>query len=690
MKTKFNSTISFKICTIVFLIFFISVSAFSQYLNETKSEKDKRMQWWRNAKFGLFIHWGIYSVPAGEWEGEKNYAEWIREQAHIPLKVYDKFVSEFDPVKYNPEQWVRMAEDAGMKYIVITSKHHDGFCMFDSKYTDFNIMSTPYHKDVLKALADAAHKAGIKICFYYSIMDWHHPDYLPRRSWEKDRPVGNADFDKYFQYMKNQLRELLTNYGEISVLWFDGQWEDWSEKYGKPLYTYVRSLQPNIIINDRIRAGNIGMEGTTNPDNMNGDFQTPEQEIPATGMPGIDWETCMTMNDHWGYNKNDDNWKTTTDLITKLVDIASKGGNFLLNVGPTSEGLFPPKAVDRLKGIGKWMKVNGDAIYGTKASPFKDLSWGKCTQEEINSGTRLYLEVFNWPEDGKLSVPGLLSEPVNAYFLSDPKKSPLETSRFEDAVVINVPSKQPDPVCSVVVLEIKGKPDITIPPAIEAQFDFFTKDLNIKLNSDRENVEIRYTTDGSVPLIDSKLYTGEITIDQTTTISGRCFRDGKPVSAASSKTFGKIEPSPSLNIEGLKNGINYKYYEGTWTVLPEFEKLEPVLKGTSKDFDISPAKVVENFAFEFNGYINIPEDGVYKFYTSSDDGSCLFIDDSLVVNNDQLHSLMEREGYTALAKGFHSIRVTYFQKSGGKELHVSYEGQGIAKQELPDSLLYVK
>ena len=690
MKTKLVTKTNFKSVLIILLLILVTVPAYSQYLNETKNEKDKRMAWWRNAKFGLFLHWGIYSVPAGEWDGKTNYAEWIREEAHISLSVYVKFVKEFNPVKFNAEKWVKMAKDAGMKYIVITSKHHDGFCMFDSKYTDFDIMSTPYHKDVLKALTKAAHKAGIKIGFYYSIMDWHHPDYLPRRSWEKDRPTEGADFNRYVQYMKNQLRELLTNYGEISVLWFDGQWEDWNSTYGKEIYNYVRSLQPNIIINNRIRAGNIGMEGASNPNETDGDFETPEQEIPATGLPGIDWETCMTMNDHWGYNKYDNNWKTTEDLIRKLVDIASKGGNFLLNVGPTPEGLFPPTAVERLKEIGRWMKVNGESIYGTKASPFKNLSWGRCTQKEIKGGTRLFLQVFDWPDDGRLSVPGLLNDPANVYLLADLDKKKLKTSRDEDAVIINLPSKRPDPICSVVVMDIKGKPDVTIPPSIEANFDIFTDSLQVELKSDRDNINIRYTTDGTVPGISSILYTGKITIDNTTKISARCFRNGKPVSAAVSKSFNKVEPALSLNISNLKNGISYKYFEGNWDVLPDFNNLNPTSTGEVKNFDISSAKAKEYFAFEFNGFIDIPKDGVYRFFASSDDGSCLFIDGKLVVNNDELHSLTEKNGYTALSKGIHSIKVTFFQKEGGKELHILYEGPGIEKQVIPDSILFVR
>jgi alpha-L-fucosidase len=281
-------------------------------------------------------------------------------------------------------------------------------------------------------------------------MDWHHPDYTPRRDWEK-RSADGADFDRYVKYMKGQLKELLTSYGPIGVLWFDGQWEGtWNDARGKDLYDYVRGLQPQIIINNRV--GRSGGDWGLNRDQggIVGDYGTPEQTIPAMGMPGVDWETCMTMNDHWGYNRADKNFKTTEDLIRKLSDIASKGGNFLLNIGPTAEGEIPPESVDRLAAIGKWMDVNGDAIHGTTASPFPELKWGRCTQKQTGSGvTRLYLHVFDWPRDGRLVVPGLLNEPAKAWLLSDREQRPLKVERQEDALVIGVSAAAPDPIDSV-------------------------------------------------------------------------------------------------------------------------------------------------------------------------------------------------------------------------------------------------
>ena len=658
--------------------------------------QEARMDWWREARFGMFIHWGLYAVPAGEWKGKTGYGEWIRTSAEIPLEVYDQFVPKFNPERFDAGAWVKMARDAGMKYIVITSKHHDGFCMFDTKQTDYNIMNTPFKRDPMKELAAACKKYGLKLCFYHSIMDWHHPDYLPRRDWEKSRSAKEADFDRYVAYMKAQLKELLTNYGDIGVLWFDGEWEStWNEHYGKEIYHYVKSLQPSILVNNRVGAGRLDMEGLTKEGAFGGDFGTPEQQIPSTGMPGVDWETCMTMNDHWGYNKSDRNFKPAGEIIRMLSDIASKGGNYLLNVGPTAEGLIPPESVERLATIGKWMTMNGESIYGTQASPFKQLDWGRCTQKTSASGTVLYLHVFDWPANGTLELPGVLNIPGNAFILADPAGKPLEAIRKEDAIVISVPSKAPDSVDCVIAITLRGKLDVTSPPEFKTEFDTFIDSLPVSLFSYRENVDILYDSGETEPSVTSEAYAGPVMLRETTTLNARCFRDGMPVSGTASRLFRKVEPlkavSPPPTPDGkehqFREGLRYRYFEGTWDSLPDFDSLKPVKEGAVPDFIFIPRNQDEHFGFEYSGYVIIPETAVYAFFTSSDDGSRLWIDDILVADNDGLHAMQERHGNIPLEKGLHRIRVEFFERTGGDGLEVRVKSQSLPKTILPPSWL---
>jgi len=418
--------------------------------------QDERMEWWRDARFGMFIHWGLYSIPAGTWEGEKvgGIGEWIMQRAPIAVADYEKLAGQFNPVKFDADEWVKIARDAGMKYLVITSKHHDGFCLWDSKVTDYDIMdASPFKRDILRELQKACKKQGVKLCFYHSIMDWHHPDaqapFYPKYN---DTSRSNPNFGRYAEtYMKPQLKELITGYGPLGVLWFDGEWiKDWTEPQGKELYRYMRDLQGDILVNNRVGKGRKGMEGLSKDDQeYSGDFGTPEQQIPATGLPGVDWESCMTMNNTWGYKSYDDNWKSDEKLLRNLADIASKGGNFLLNVGPTSEGLIPEASVERLAAMGEWMKVNGESIYGTTASPIGEVPWGRCTAKK----GKLYLHVFDWPAGGELVVPKVESEVSGAYLLADKKK--LKVSRDGGNVVVAVPDEASCPINTVVVLKTK-------------------------------------------------------------------------------------------------------------------------------------------------------------------------------------------------------------------------------------------
>ncbi|HON93280.1 MAG TPA: alpha-L-fucosidase [Sedimentisphaerales bacterium] len=419
--------------------------------------QDERMAWWRDARFGLFVHWGIYSVPAGTYNGERidGLGEWIMHNAKIPVEEYEKFAPQFNPIGFNADEWVRLAKNAGMKYLVITSKHHDGFCLWDSKVTTWDIMdATPFKRDILKELSIACRKHGIKLCFYHSIMDWHHPDaQAPFWPNYNDTSRSNPNFGRYVDsYLKPQLAELVTHYGPLGVLWFDGEWiKDWTEPQGKDLYAYLRGLQPSLIINNRVGKGRKGMEGLSVGKDYAGDFGTPEQQVPPEGLPGVDWETCMTMNDTWGYKSYDENWKSTEELIRTLVDVASKGGNFLLNVGPTPEGLIPQPSVERLQEMGKWMAVNGQSIHGTSASVIGRPSWGRCTVK----GNKLYLHVFDWPTDGTLEVPSVPGQVEKAYLLADKKRTSLPVAASPTGLTVSVAPRAPDAIDSVVVLVLK-------------------------------------------------------------------------------------------------------------------------------------------------------------------------------------------------------------------------------------------
>lgn len=417
-------------------------------------DRDRRLAWWREARFGMFIHWGLYALPAGTWKGTRSpkaNGEWIMNDLQIPLADYEELAARFNPVQYDPRAWVRIAEEAGMKYIVITSKHHDGFALFDSTVSTYDVMATPYGRDLLAPLAAECRQAGLRFCTYHSILDWHHPDYLPRRAWDS-RPADSANLDRYVAYMKAQLKEIVAKY-DPGVLWFDGEWENtWTHERGVDLYDYVRSLNPDIIINNRVDKGRQGMQGMTRTGDFRGDFGTPEQEIPPSGLPGVDWESCMTMNNTWGFRTDDDRWKSAETLIRNLVDIASKGGNFLLNVGPTAEGLIPAPSVDRLAAVGAWMRVNAPAIHGTTASPIGKPAWGRSTKKP---GT-VFLHVFEWPKDGVLTV-GLRNRVKTARLLASPGGS-LEATTLAGGVQIRVPATAPDAIATVIALDIEGSP----------------------------------------------------------------------------------------------------------------------------------------------------------------------------------------------------------------------------------------
>ena len=430
--------------------------------------KDERLAWWRDARFGMFIHFGLYSTPAGTWDGKPvgGVGEWLLQNARIDPIAYEKtLLPQFNPSKFDAREWARIAKDAGMGYVVITTKHHDGFALWDSAASDYDVMATPFRRDIMRELADAVRAEGLRMCWYHSIMDWHHPDYQPRREWDA-RPVDPQSFPRYVDFMFAQLKELLTKYGDIGILWFDGEWEGtWNHDWGKKTDDFVRSLQPRIIVNNRVDSGRAGMEGFSADEHARGDYGTPEQTIPPNGMPGKDWETCMTMNDTWGYKASDSNWKSARTMIRMLCDIASKGGNFLLNVGPKGDGTIPAESVERLRRMGAWMRVNGEAIRGTTASPFpKQFPWGRVTMRSLHGQwqdvTRLYLHVFDWPADGTLRLDGIANEAFAPKVLGADDRTPSVARDGDSLVVTGLGAAPVDPDCTVVSLGVHGTPRV--------------------------------------------------------------------------------------------------------------------------------------------------------------------------------------------------------------------------------------
>jgi alpha-L-fucosidase len=434
---------------------------------ESPAQRDTRMAWWRDARFGMFIHWGLYSIPAGTWDGKQiaHIGEWIMNDASIPVADYKALAKQFNPTGFNAHDIVALAKGAGMKYIVITAKHHDGFAMFDSQADPFNIVAaTPFKRDPLKELAEECRMQGIKLGFYYSqSQDWTYPGgYAALRPghdpenhhWDK---AQDGSFDEYLHKKAiPQLRELLTNYKDYPVVvWFDTPGTAMTPERAADVVKLLNQY-PNLIWNNRL--------GGT----YKGDTETPEQYIPAQGYPGQDWESCMTMNDTWGFKSYDENFKSTETLLRNLIDIASKGGNYLLNIGPDSHGVVPVPEVQRLQAVGKWMTVNGEAIYGTKPTLFGPEAGSFSTTEKdakrggmkfipawdwrsTTKDDRVYVEVFKWP-NGALHLEKMPRKVTSAYLLADKAHKALKVTQNGETVDVTLPTDAVDPIATVVVL----------------------------------------------------------------------------------------------------------------------------------------------------------------------------------------------------------------------------------------------
>ena len=431
------------------------------WAKETGEQKEKRMEWWTHDRFGMFIHWGIYAVPARH--------EWIKNRERISDEDYQKYFDHFDPDLYNPKEWAAKAKAAGMKYVVVTTKHHDGFCLWDTRYTDFKVTNTPYKKDLIKPLVDAFRAEGIRIGFYYSLIDWHHPDF----TYDRQHPNGpadpeqrksanaNRDMKKYQQYMKNQLTELLTQFGQIDELFLDFSYpgengkghQDWD---AEGLLKLIRQLQPQILVDNRLDL---------NHTDWGWDFITPEQFMPAEWptLRGqrVPWETCQTFSGSWGYYRDEYTWKSVRQLVVMLIETVSKGGNLLLNVGPTARGVFDDRADDRLEGIARWMKFHSRSIYGCTQAPDGFATPQNCLMTYNPATKRLYIHVLEWPFKtlhlpefkGKFKYAQLLNDGSEIRFRTSAQQGShtTETSGAND-VMLTLPVERPNVEIPVIEL----------------------------------------------------------------------------------------------------------------------------------------------------------------------------------------------------------------------------------------------
>ena len=420
--------------------------------------KEKRLEWFREAKYGLFIHWGLYAIPAGQWNGKRSLGlgEWVMFRSQVPVKEYEKLAARFNPVKFNADEWVKLAKDAGMRYIVITSKHHDGFALLKSKASAYNVVdATPFKRDILKELADACARGGIRLGFYYSqSQDWHEANGAGN-TWDFG-PDEKKDYDQYLRgKAEPQIRELLTGYGPVALIWFDTprmMTGDRAQRFA----TIVRTLQPNTLID-----GRLGMEG---------DYRSTGDNVIPPNVQGEAWEVPATINHTWGFRTDDTDWKAPGQIAFKLVDIVSKGGNYLLNVGPTAEGVIPQASQDILRTVGRWLQVNGEAVYGAGPTPFgdelgepsargtKDVRGDPLVHQQIqwrvtSKPGKLYFTFFDEPR-APFPLPGMRNKATRAYRLAD--KAPVTMKTENGRTVLDIERPIYDPMATVIVVEIEG------------------------------------------------------------------------------------------------------------------------------------------------------------------------------------------------------------------------------------------
>ncbi len=644
--------------------------------------------WWRDARFGMFIHWGLYSEAAGVWKGKflPGWSEWMLNRLRIPPAVYyETLMPRFDPSEFDADEWVKLAKDAGMKYIVITTKHHDGFANFPSAVGDLDVAATKFGKpeseggrgrDPLKELADACERHGLRLGFYYSLLDWAHPDYLPRREWDT-RPKDDASYARYAAFMREQVREILDGrYGKIAILWGDGDWEHSAREHeSTEIVEMARELQPGILVNDRWA--------------MAGDYATPENKIPDQG-PERPWETCMTLNGSWGYARDDHDFKGPPEVLRNLTDIVSKGGNYLLNIGPDGRGRIDDESAAVLRGVGAWMATHESAIRGNGAAPLPRPSWGRFTYATRDSGATLNAHLFEAPTNGSLRLPGVVDDPSAVRVLGTEYPAPPFHREGPD-LVLDLPAASCEAIAkasrhSVIAVEFAKPPSIVGVPVILGDERLFVDPIAIAFQPPPEGAAIHVTIDGSEPTASSPVVgrgaegRWTLPLDRTATVRARTSWRGAIGSGETLATFTRVPLQPATPCAGTDPGLNARIVLGEYKDVPRPATYDLSKTSVATESVTLPRGLPEDrFAVRLTGSIDVPSSGIYRFELSSDDGSELWIDGVRVIDHGGLHGATPKHGDAALAKGCHEIDVRMFESVGSDSVSLRWRLPGAAE-----------
>ena len=708
---------------IVFYFLFLTLHLSAQNYQPNWESLDKRPtpQWFKDDKFGIFIHWGVYAVPG--WSTKGSYAEWYQQglqttdtarqnfhKAKFGNRPYYDLANDFKAELFKPDDWAKLFEKSGAKYIVLTSKHHDGFTLWPSKEANktwgfkWNAVDIGPKRDLLGDLFKAVRKTSVHAGMYYSLYEWFNP-------------LWKADPKKYaVEHVWPQMKELINTY-QPDVFWTDGDWdappETWKSQEFLAWLFNESPVKDKVIVNDRWGSG-VRFN--------HGGIYTPEYQ-PDLDFEDHDWEESRGMGYSYGYNREEDAWdyNSAQSLVIALIDKVSRGGNFLLDIGPDEHGKIPPIMQERLLQIGEWLNINGEAIYNTRRwkIPFQwsegarnwkgegdimlkltvDPNPGYAVKEIFYTynptSNNLYAIVPKYPANRKLVLKDIkLPEETKISFLST--KENLEWKQAGANVEVSLPEYNPNKIRSpyAFAVKIENFGRFASKPVIKLDYSKYAMKPTVTISTDVGTL-VYYTTDGSDPLPSSKIYNGSFTAQKSFILkavammgsSGENFASliSSSIVTADIKTY---EWKSDLKISNAKPGIAYKYYEPTGKIDINSISNNPAATGIADIISIQKKKRTDKFAFEFTGYIKINKDGIYTFFTDSDDGSKLYIDDEEIVNNDGDHGNVEKNGKAALKKGFHKIKVIYFDSGGSNSLKVSMQPEGGKKEMIPASILF--